>query len=254
MDLSKYEHTHWVIGGILGFFAVRMAIGYWASRQVSNASDYIVAGRGLPIYMTSASIMATWFAAETLMGASAHAYTHGFQGVIFDPFGAVLCLAVSGAFFIRLMRRARYLTVVDFLEKRFGKEASLIGSFVQIVAYLVWTAAQFVAGSVVVHSLLGWPLWVGVVLVGVIVTGYTTMGGMLADTLLDFIQMFFTAGGITIVFLYMLNAVGGIDGLMAHGGSRHVPDPFALVPLEHPHGFLGYTGHMGFFRWLAAWL
>ena len=48
-----------------------------------------------------------------------------------------------------------------------------------------------------VHSLLGWPAWVGVVIVGVIVTGYTTMGGMLADTLLDFIQMFFTAGGIT---------------------------------------------------------
>lgn len=254
MDLSHYEHTGWVIAGILGFFAVRVAIGYWASRHVNNAADYIVAGRGLPIHMTSASIMATWFAAETLMGASAHGYTHGFQGVIFDPFGAVLCLFVSGLFFIRLMRRARYLTVVDFLEKRFGKETSLIGSFVQIVAYLVWTAAQFVAGSVVVHSLLGWPPWVGVILVGVIVTGYTTMGGMLADTLLDFIQMFFTAGGITVVFLYMLDAVGGVNGLLEHGGTRNVPEPFALMPLAHPHGYLGYTGHLGFFYWIAAWL
>lgn len=254
MDLSNYPYTGWVIAGILGFFAVRVAIGYWASRQVSNASDYIVAGRGLPIYMTSASIMATWFAAETLMGASAHAYTHGFQGVIFDPFGAVLCLMVSGVFFIRLMRRARYLTVVDFFEKRFGKQVGLIGSAVQVLAYLVWTAAQFVAGSVVVHSLLGWPPWVGVVMVGVIVTGYTTMGGMLADTLLDFIQMFFTAGGITAVFVCMLNAVGGVNGLLEHGGTRHVPDAFALMPLAHPHGYLGYTGHMGHFYWIAAWL
>ncbi len=254
MNLHNYPYTHWVIVGILGFFFVRLAIGYWASRHVNNASDYIVAGRGLPIHMTAASIMATWFAAETLMGASSEAYKYGFQGVIFDPFGAVLCLAVSGLFFIRLMRRARYLTVVDFFEKRYGKEVSLIGSIVQILAYLVWTAAQFVAGSVVVHSLLGWPPWVGIVIVGVIVTGYTTMGGMLADTLLDFIQMFFTAGGITAVFLYMLHAVGGVEGLLAHNGSRNVPDPFAFGILPHPHGYLGYTGHMAYFYWIAAWM
>jgi SSS family transporter len=254
MDLSNYPYTNWVIAGILGFFAVRMAIGYWAARHVSNASDYIVAGRGLPIYMTSASIMATWFAAETLMGASTEGYLHGFQGVIFDPFGAVLCLLVSGMFFIRLMRRARYLTLVDFFEKRFGKEACLIGAFVQMIAYVVWTAAQFVAGSVVVHTLLGWPPWVGVLLVGVIVTGYTTMGGMLADTLLDFIQMFFTAGGISVVFAYVLHAAGGIDGLVNHGGTRFVPEPFNLLPMAEPHGFLGYNGHMGICYWIAAWL
>lgn len=254
MDLTNYPHTHWVIAGILVFFAVRVAIGYWASRHVNNAADYIVAGRGMPIYLTSASIMATWFAAETLMGASANAYTRGFQGVIFDPFGSVLCLLISGLFFIRLMRRARYLTVIDFFENRFGKEAALIGSAVQIFTYIVWTSAQFVAGSVVVHSLLGWPPSVGVVLVGIIVTAYTTMGGMLADTLLDFIQMFFTAGGITAVFVYMLSAVGGIDGLLDHGGSREVIDPFALRLLEHPHGYLGYTGHVGFLYWIAAWM
>ncbi len=254
MDLSNYDYNHWVIFGILGFFAVRMAIGYWAAQHVNNAADYIVAGRGLPIYMTSASIMATWFAAEALIGASAQAYRRGFQGVIFDPFGAVLCLLVSGVFFIRLMRRARYLTVIDFFEKRFGKVVGLIGSVVQIVAYLVWTAAQFVAGSVVVHSLFGGPPWLGVLLVGVIVTGYTTMGGMLADTLLDFIQMFFTAAGIATVFFYVLSAAGGVDGLLAHGGTRDVPDPFTLFPLPEPHGYLGYTGHMGLFYWIAAWL
>ncbi|MBS0207733.1 MAG: sodium:solute symporter family protein [Planctomycetes bacterium] len=254
MDLSHYPYNNWVIVGILGFFAVRMAIGYWASRHVSNAADYIVAGRGMPIYMTSASIMATWFAAETLMGASSKAYTHGFQGIVFDPFGAVLCLFVSGLFFIRLMRRARYLTVVDFFEKRFGLSVGSIGAVIQIVAYLVWTAAQFVAGSKVVHSLLDCPPWVGVIVVGLIVTGYTTMGGMLADTLLDFIQMFFTAGGITVVFLYVLQAVGGVDGLVDHGGARHVPAPYTIFPLGEPHGYLGYTGHMGTFYWIAAWL
>ena len=254
MDLSQSGNTHWVLLGILGFFLVRVAIGYWASRQVSTAADYIVAGRGLPIYMTASSIMATWFAAETLMGASANAYEYGFHGVIFDPFGAVLCLVISGMFFIRLMRRARYLTVVDFFEKRFGREVSTVGAVVQVIAYLVWTAAQFVAGSVVVHSLTGWPLWVGVVVVGVIVTGYTTLGGMLADTLLDFIQMFFTAGGITAVFVYLLAAVGGWEGLLDHKGSRNVAEPFAMLPIGPQGEYLGYTGHMAWFYWISAWV
>lgn len=254
MDLSNYQYNNWVIFGILAFFAVRVAIGYWASRQVNNAADYIVAGRGLPIYMTAASIMATWFAAETLMGASSEGYKYGFQGVIFDPFGAVLCLLVSGVFFIRLMRRARYLTVIDFFEKRYGKGVCVIGSVVQILAYLVWTAAQFVAGGHVVKSLTGWELWQGMLLVGIVVTLYTTMGGMLADTLLDFIQMFFTAGGITAVFIYMLNEVGGWEGMLAHNGSQNVPEPFTLFPMTDHHGYLGYTGWMGHLYWLSAWL
>ncbi|MDZ4683551.1 MAG: sodium:solute symporter family protein [Planctomycetaceae bacterium] len=252
--MSSYPHTRWVITGIIVFFFVRLGIGYWASRRVNNAADFVVAGRGLPIYMTASSIMATWFAAETLMGASANGYKYGFQGVIFDPFGAVVCLLISGFFFIRLMRRARYLTVVDFFEKRFGKEFSLVSSIVQILAYLAWTSAQFVAGSIVCHSLLGWDPWMGVVLVGVIVTGYTTMGGMLADTLLDFIQMFFTAGGITAVFLCVLKEVGGIDGLLDHNGSVNVTEPFAMLPLAGEQGYLGYTGVLGWSYWISAWL
>lgn len=252
-DLTGYPHTGWVITGIVAFFFVRLAIGFWAASKVNNASDYVVAGRGLPIYMTAASIMATWFAAETLMGASTKGYMYGLQGAILDPLGAVVCLLISGMFFIRLMRRARYLTVVDFFAKRYGKEVDLVASILQIVAYLVWTAAQFVAGAHVVHSLLGWPDWAGMLLVGVVVTGYTTMGGMLADTLLDFIQMFFTAGGITAVFLYLLKEIGGWDGLMACTATQYVSEPFAITPIQH-YGYLGYTGLTGWLYWVSAWI
>lgn len=253
-DLSGYEYTGWVIAGIVGFFFVRLGIGIWAASKVHNATDYVVAGRGLPIYMTAASIMATWFAAETLMGASTKGYIYGLQGAILDPLGAVVCLLISGLFFIRLMRRARYLTVVDFFAKRYGKEVDLVASVLQLVAYVVWTAAQFVAGAHVVHSLLGWPDWAGMLMVGVIVTGYTTMGGMLADTLLDFIQMFFTAGGITAVFLFLLKEVGGWDGLMACTDTMMVKNhSFAIVPVPE-YGYLGYTGLMGWLYWISAWI
>ncbi len=68
MDLEGYQYVWLIVAFIIGFFMIRMAVGIWASRRVSVASDYIVAGRRLPIYMVGASVMATWFAAETPHG------------------------------------------------------------------------------------------------------------------------------------------------------------------------------------------
>lgn len=174
--------------------------------------------------------------------------------MVFDPFGAVLCLLVSGVFFIRLMRRAQYLTVVDFFEKRYGRGMSLLASLCQLATYFTWTAAQIVAGGNVLHTLLGWDVATGMIVVGLIVTFYTTMGGMLADTLLDFIQMFFTAGGITVVFVYVLDAVGGWSGMATNAASQNVSQPFTLLPIAGGEGFLGYTGYLGAFYWLSSWM
>jgi len=253
MGLDGYQYTWLVIGGIVVFFMIRLAIGYYASRKVSNNADYIVAGRRLPIYLTGASIMATWFAAETLMGASSTAYQWGFQGVVFDPFGAAACLFISGFFFIRLMRRARYLTIIDFFERRYGKAMSVAGAVIQLITYFGWTAAQIVAGGNIVHALLGWPVWIGMIFVATIVISYTMMGGMWADTLLDFMQMFLTAGGITLIFFAMMNAVGGWDQFVTNAGSLFVSKPFTLMPIAG-EGYLGYTGSTGWIYWAGAWM
>ncbi len=256
MDLSGYQYVWLIVTFIVGFFAVRMGVGIWASRKVSNAADYIVAGRSLPIYMVGASVMATWFAAETLMGASSSGYQYGFQGVIFDPFGAAACLFISGFFFTRLMRRARYLTVVDFFEHRYGKWMTIMASIGQLMTYFVWTGAQMVAAGTIVNALFpSVPVEVGMILVAVWVTGYTMLGGMLADTLLDFIQMFFTAGGMALIFGFVFYQIGGWDGLTSIDSTLYNPKPFTLLPdMAGDAGYLGYFGPMGWMYWVAAWL
>ena len=131
MILEGYPYAWLVILFIALFFLVRLGVGIWAGRQVSDNTDYVVAGRRLPIHMAAASIMATWFAAETLMGASETAYDYGFQGVVFDPFGASFCLFISGLFFVRLMRRAKYITIVDFFERRYNKAMIILSVIAQ---------------------------------------------------------------------------------------------------------------------------
>ncbi len=253
MILEGYPYAWLVILFIALFFLVRLGVGIWAGRQVQDNTDYVVAGRKLPIHMAAASIMATWFAAETLMGASQTAYDYGFQGVIFDPFGASFCLFISGLFFVRLMRRAKYITIVDFFERRYNKAMIILSVVAQMLTYFSWTAAQIVAGGAIAQGIFGVdPTW-GMIIIITIVAAYTTMGGMLADTLLDFFQMFLTAGGITLVFISMLIAVGGFPGLINGAGSTYVSQPFSLLPIAG-EGYLGYSGLTGWMYWMAAWM
>ncbi len=255
MNLEGYQYTWVIVIGIVIFFSIRLGVGIWASKKVSTAADFIVAGRRLPIYIAGASIMATWFAAETLMGASSSAYQYGFQGVLFDPFGATCCLFITGFFFTRLMRRARYLTLVDFFERRFGKPMVVLSSVAQLATYFVWVGAQMVAAGTIVNALFpSVPVEAGMVIVAIIVTFYTMLGGMLADTLLDFMQMFFTAGGLTLIFFFVLNQVGGFSGLASIQTTMYNPEPFTLSPFAGDTGYLGYKGSMGWFYWLAAWM
>ncbi len=124
------------------------------------------------------------------------------------------------------------------------------------MTYFVWTGAQMVAAGTIVNALFPSVLvWAGMVLVAVWVTGYAMLGGMLADTLLDFIQMFFTAGGVTLIFLFVLNQVGGWAGLTGINSTLYNPKPFTLLPdMQGEAGYLGYFGINGWMYWGAAWM
>jgi len=251
--MQDYEYSWLIVGAIVAILIIRLAVGYWASRRVETTNDYVLAGRRLPIWMAAPSIMATWFAAETLMGSSSEAYKYGLQGVIFDPFGATLCLVLSGFLIVRLARRAKYVTIMDFFQHRYGTAMSVVGSVAQIIGYFGWTAAQIVAGGAILQALLGWDLTVGMVMVAGVVTIYTMAGGLWADTALDFLQMFLTTIGLLIIFVGVLWAVGGLNEFIGMAGAQYTDYPFAMTPTKE-EGYFGYSGVMGWFYYAAAWM
>lgn len=253
MELGAYEYAGLIIGGIVVMLIVRMIIGWWASKKVETNVDYVLAGRRLPLWMAAPSIMATWFAAETLMGSANEAYQYGFQGVVFDPFGATMCLVIAGIFVVRLARRAKYVTIMDFFQHRYGKAMSIIGTVTQIISYFGWTAAQIVAGGAIMQALLGWPLAWGMILVTVIVTLYTLLGGLWADTALDFLQMFMTSIGLVVITVAIMISVDGWSNMLELAGAEYTTNTFAIWPTAED-GYYGYFGIHGWFYYFAAWL
>jgi len=99
---------------VILYLLVSVGIGLYAATRVHNAKDFAVAGRSLPLPVVMATVFATWFGAEAVMGISATFVKEGLRGVVADPFGSSLCLIIAGLFFAPRFYRLNLLTVGDY--------------------------------------------------------------------------------------------------------------------------------------------
>jgi len=179
-----------LIVSVLIYLAVTIAIGLLAARYVRNSTDYLVAGRSLPLYMNTATVFATWFGAETVLSVSATFARDGMGGIVADPFGSSFCLLFVALFFARAFYRMDLLTIGDFYRKRYGKPVEVITSVAITASYLGWTSAQLTALGLAFSVLSGGALSLseGIFLGAVIVLFYTIWGGMWSVAWTDLFQ------------------------------------------------------------------
>jgi len=206
-----------------------LVIGAWASKRTGSTANFIVAGRRLPIWIGSATIIATWFGGGTMMGAAGASYDHGLIGVIADPFGGALCLFLIGFFFVRMFRRLRLLTFIDFFQNRYGTTAATIAAIGSIASNIGWTGALLVAFGLVFQSLTGVPMALGIMGGAFVVFIYTVAGGMWAVAVTDFVQIVVIAIGLVLLLTVVLIDVGGWSAI-----SPQLPeDTFRMIPAVH---------------------
>ncbi|CAN5760418.1 sodium:solute symporter family protein [soil metagenome] len=184
---------------ILLYLVITVGVGVWAARRVHTTTDFLLAGRKLPLYIATTVVFATWFGSETLLGASSEFAGKGLLGIIEDPFGAALCLLLIGLFFARKLYRLNLLTFGDFYRIRYNRKAELVAAFFLVISYFGWIAAQMVALGIVFNLLFGTSLPVGIIGGSVVVVGYTYMGGMWSVSVTDFVQTIMIIGGLLFV-------------------------------------------------------
>ena len=215
--------------GVGIYIVLMLAVGIYASKRTTSSTEFIVAGRRLPLFLCTATIIATWFGGGTMMGASGASYDDGLLGVMADPFGAALALFIVGLLFARIFRRLKLLTHVDFVDQRYGKTAATITTLTQLVSNIGWVGAMLVAFGLVFESLTGIPLEIGIVGGALIVFIYTMVGGMWAVALTDSYQMAIIMIGLVILFVVVLVDVGGWSTI----GPQLPENTFRFVPLQH---------------------
>lgn len=215
-----------------------IVVGIYASRNSRSMTQFVVAGRGLPIWLCSATVVATWYGGGTLLGSAGAAYDRGLLGVIYDPFGATLSLLLLGLFFVRLFRRLKILTVADFMERRYGKFAGVAITVAILFSNIAWVGSMLVAFSIIFETMTGTPMLYGIIGGAAVIFLYTAIGGMWAVVLTDFIQMIVILIGVIVLFIAVLVDVGGPGAVLP----KLDADAFRLIPLEStPEVWLDYA-------------
>lgn len=227
-----------LLWAIIGYLILTVAVGAWSSRLVKNSSDFVLAGRSLPLFLSASALFATWFGSETIFGASSVYLEEGLLGVIEDPFGGALCLVLFGMFFLRPMYRMNVLTIGDVFKNIFGKRVEFFASVFMIPAYFGYVAAQLVALSLVLGAVTDLSLMEGILISSAIVVFYTFLGGMWAISITDFIQTTMIVIGLIWVAIMVAREAGGVGEIFAQAP----PESFQFFPENTLNGWTNYFG------------
>jgi len=195
-----------------------VGVGLYASKRVHNSRDFVVAGRNLPMPVVTATVFATWFGAETVLGISATFVEEGMGGVVADPFGASMCLILAGLFFAPMLYRMNLLTIGDFYRARYNQAVELIMTVCIMLSYLGWVSAQVVALGLVFNVVSGGAITneAGMILGISIVLAYTMFGGMWSVALLDFVQMTVIMAALIFIAILISGDAGGVTRVVSH--------------------------------------
>lgn len=207
---------------VLLYLCAAVFLGLFAGRLVKSSADFMVAGRKLPIYITIATVFATWFGSETVLGIPAVFMEGGMHGIAADPFGAALCLILVGLLFARPLYRMKLLTIGDFYRNRYGRKVELFVGLAITASYLGWVAAQVTALGLVFNLLShgAITLHMGMIFGTSIVLLYTIFGGMWAVALTDFMQMVLIMIGLAIIAFFVSDKVGGVGTVISHAAEN----------------------------------
>jgi len=200
-----------------------------------------VAGRSLPLPVVIATVFATWFGAEAVLGISATFVKEGLRGVVADPFGSSMCLVLAGLFFAPRLYRLNLLTVGDYYRYRYNRTVEVLCTLCIVASYVGWVAAQFkVLGlvlNVVTEGVVSQS--VGIIIGAAIVLTYTTFGGMFSVAVLDFVQISVIMGGLLYIATIVGDLAGGVPAVITHAAEAGKLDLFPAPTLVEWIPFLG---------------
>jgi Na+/proline symporter len=195
--------------GIIAYILAQLAIGVVVSRSIATESDYMVAGRSLGPVLATFSVFATWFGAETCIGAAGAVYERGLAGGSADPFGYGLCVILAGVIFAMPLWRLRLTTLADVFRLRFDVSVERFAVLLMVPTSLFWAAAQIRAFGQVLALASGFEVDAMITFATFVVIAYTAFGGLLADAWTDVLQ------GVVLVIglLILVGRVVAVEGL-----------------------------------------
>lgn len=251
----------WVLTGVFGtwFFAVILAtvlsMRFFKDMPLGEVSEksfvkkYFIGNHDLGGFVLAMTTVATYSSVSSFVGGPGMAWQIGFGWIYMAVVQVTAIFLVLGIFGKRvaiLARKLNAVTVVDIIRARF--DSNFLASIAAVVIVLFFCGtmtAQFVGGAKIFSAVTGYSYEIGLILFGLIVVFYTSIGGFRAVAITDTLCAMLMMIGIVLLLHYVLQAGDGYDSIMTSIETNH---PEMLEPLSFGHMPIG----LYFTQWLLV--
>jgi SSS family solute:Na+ symporter len=199
--------------GLILYVVLTTAVSFFWMTRVRKPTDYLVAGRGLPYWVLTGTIIGTCIGTGVIIGGSGLAYKHGWAGCAY-PIGLGVGTLFTGLFFAR-MRRYNFMTLSEEIACYYDRNRVIMefSNITLFLSQLCWLTVQIMGGAAVLGAVTGLPYKVCVVLAGFAKAVITIPGGLKAVVYTDVLQTLILFGGFGFLIHSALSATGGLAGL-----------------------------------------
>jgi len=198
------SHWDWIIlTGTIGFIVI---YGSWKNRTHKNIKEYLRGDNKATWWTVGLSVMATQASAITFLSTPGQAFHDG-MGFIQFYFGLPLAMVVICLFFIPVYHKLNVYTAYEFLEQRFDLKTRTLTAILFLIQRGLAAGITIYAPSIILSVVLGWPLKVLVIIIGLLVVIYTLIGGTSAVNVTQKQQMLIIFLGLFLTFYYILQSL-----------------------------------------------
>ena len=231
----------WTIVG--AYFTLSLIVGIWASKQAGkDTKSFFLAGRNMPWWLLGVSMVATTFSTDTPNLVTDLVRQNGVSGN-WGWWAFLLTGMLTVFVYANLWRRSGVLTDIEFYELRYsGKPAAFLRGFRALYLGLVFNVLVMGAVSLAAvkfgEIVLGLSGWVTLTIACSITLAYSTLGGLRAVIITDFVQFTLAMIGSIWGMFYILGLpeIGGLSNLISH---TNVVGKLSLIPdLSNPNAWV----------------
>jgi SSS family solute:Na+ symporter len=255
LDASLVDYALVVV-----YFAVVLLIGFAARRRVSDSLDFFLSGRSLPAWVTGLAFISANLGAVEIIGMSANGAQFGMPTFHYFWIGAVPAMLFLGVVMMPFYYGSKVRSVPEFMRRRFGTGAHLVNALSFALAQVLIAGINLYLLATIVNALLGWPLWISLIIAAVIVLSYITLGGLSAAIYNEVLQFFVIVAALlplTLIGLHRVGGVGGLaDAIRASGneGDLHSWPGTELTGIDNPVlSVIGIVFGLGFVLSFGYW-
>lgn len=203
------------------FMAFMVAISVFVRHKQAGknfVSSYFVGNRELGGFVLAMTTVATYSSVSSFVGGPGMAFQVGFGWIymaVVQVTAIFLVLGIFGKRVALLARKLNAVTVVDIIRARFQSDTlAAIAAFVIVLFFCGTMTAQFVGGAKLFAAVTGYSYEAGLILFGLTVVIYTSIGGFRAVALTDTCCAIMMMIGIVLLLKYVLQAGGGYENIM----------------------------------------